>query len=110
LIHQRTRWASNATAMLKLNPLFMIYLTGVYAFQIGLIAGLCLSWISDAILLITTFACLNKLIIDLMVITNGCRLFKKRFSFPLFLLWFICQTPYVLWVGFKGAFRLFKWK
>lgn len=110
LIQQRSRWASNATVMLKLNPLFLIYLSGVYMFHIGLVAGLFLSLFSDAALLITAFAWINKLIIDFMVISNGCRLFKRPFSAEIFLLWFLAQTPYVLWVGFKGAFGLFKWK
>ncbi len=110
LIHQRTRWASNATAMIKLNPAFLAYLSCVYVFHAALFAGLFLSFISGTVLLMTAFAWLNKWIIDLTVIVSGSRMFKKKFSFPLFLLWFVCQTPYVLWVGFKGSFGLFKWK
>ncbi len=110
LIRQRARWASNATIMLKLNPSFLLYLTGVYIFHLGL-AGLLLASLWNPFLItVAVFAWMNKLIVDLMVILNGSRIFRRPFSLFVFLIWFILQTPYVLWVGFRGPFGLFQWK
>jgi cellulose synthase/poly-beta-1,6-N-acetylglucosamine synthase-like glycosyltransferase len=110
LIHQRSRWASNGTIMLQLNPLFFIYLVSVYALHIQLFAGLLLGVIYPSVLIMTVFAWITKLVVDFAVSHSGVRVFRKKFSFAIFLLWFILQTPLILVVGFKGALGYFKWK
>lgn len=110
LIHQRARWASNATIMLKLNPVFLIYLGGVYLFHLALATGWILALTDQSFLLLWVFALMNKFFLDLMVIINGSRLFRQPFSLVIFLLWYLTQTPYVLWVGLRGAMGKFRWK
>lgn len=110
LIHQRSRWASNGTIMLQLNPVFFFYLVSVYFLHVLLVAGFILSFQHFSVLLITAFAWTTKGIVDFAVTYSGAQLFHKKFSPLIFLSWFILQTPLILWVGLKGAIGLFRWK
>lgn len=110
LIHQRSRWASNGTIMLRLNPLFFLYLVCLYMLHIMLLAGLVLCVIYPSMLIITVFAWITKFIVDFAVSHTGIQFFSRKFSFPLFLSWFILQTPLILLVGLKGMLGYFKWK
>ena len=110
LIHQRSRWASNGTIMLRLNPFFFIYLVSVYALHMLLFAGLVAGVFNPLLLIMTVFAWITKWVVDLAVSHSGFRLFHREFSFSLFMFWFITQTPLIIWVGFKGTLGYFKWK
>lgn len=110
LIHQRSRWASNGTIMFRLNPLFFLYLVSVYALHILLFAGLIIGSVYPAVMIMTLFAWLTKFVVDFLVGHSGVQVFRKKFSFPVFLLWFVLQTPLIIGIGFKGTLGYFKWK
>jgi cellulose synthase/poly-beta-1,6-N-acetylglucosamine synthase-like glycosyltransferase len=109
-LQQRTRWASNADMMIRLNPVFFIYLLSVYCFHLSLVAGLALSAFFPLIAFVTLAAVANKLLIDGLAGWLGSRKFGLEFSLPLFFIWFVLQTPYTLWVGMKGLLRQFAWR
>ncbi|MBL7994456.1 glycosyltransferase [bacterium] len=109
-IQQRARWASNGTIMLRLNPLFFFYLLSIYCLHFLLVAGLALSAFHVTIMVITAFVWITKGIVDFAVTFHGAHIFKKKYSFTVFVAWFFLQTPLVLWVGIKGALGYFKWK
>jgi cellulose synthase/poly-beta-1,6-N-acetylglucosamine synthase-like glycosyltransferase len=110
LVHQRSRWASNATIMLRLNPLLFFYLLFVYIFYAGLFIGLITAFFEPLVLPVTGFAFLNKLIIDLLITGFGNRFFQRRFSFIVFITWFLFHLPYTLWIGLRGVLHIFHWK
>jgi len=109
-LQQRTRWASNADIMIRLNPVLFVVLACVYLFHVGLVGGLFLSWVEPLIAVVTAFAIGNKLVIDVLAGILGARYFGLSFSPVLFLIWFVVQTPYTLFVGLKGLFRQFSWR
>lgn len=109
-LQQRTRWASNADMMIRLNPVFFIYLLCVYFFHLSIAAGLALAAFSPLIAFVTIAAVVNKLLIDGLAGWLGSHRFGLEFSFPIFLMWFVLQTPYTLWVGMKGLLRQFVWR
>jgi cellulose synthase/poly-beta-1,6-N-acetylglucosamine synthase-like glycosyltransferase len=109
-IHQRSRWASNGTILLQLNPFFFYYLFSIYCLHVLLVTGLLLSFAYLPILFMTAFAWITKGIMDFTVTFYGAQVFKKKYPYALFVVWFFLQTPLVLWVGLKGALGYFKWK
>lgn len=109
-LQQRTRWASNADMMIRMNPVFFLYLLCVYGFHLSIVAGLAGTAFSPLIAFVTLAAIVNKLMIDGLAGWLGSRRFGLEFSLPLFAIWFILQTPYTLWVGMKGLLGQFAWR
>ncbi len=110
LVHQRSRWASNAGVMLQLNFPFFVYLTSVYVFNAVLFCGTLIGMFQPVILLMTIYGWITKWIVDLLVLLNGSVTFKNPFSFIIFQSWFFVQTPYLLWIGIRGSLGWFKWR
>lgn len=110
LFEQRARWASNSDMMLRLNPVFFIYLLAVYGLTGLLLGGIFLGGFSPHVLVAFAFGWINKFIIDLAVSLTGHRLMQIPFPAGMFMAWFFTQPFYVLWVGLKGSLRLFSWK
>jgi cellulose synthase/poly-beta-1,6-N-acetylglucosamine synthase-like glycosyltransferase len=107
-LNQRSRWASKGVhypAIRISAMLFMIYLfyAGLFLLTPSTIAGL-----FPAPLLAAGFAL--KLIPEFLVITQALNILDRRDLFPHFLLAEFLQIPYVIVVGFRGFFNLFKWK
>lgn len=110
LIHQRSRWASNATIMIKLNPVLFFYLFAVFIFYSGLVAGMVCSLLYSVCLWPLVFGFIHKMIIDLLITVKASSIFHQPFSPAVFIIWFLFQLPYTLLVGLRGSLQIFKWK
>lgn len=109
-IEQRSRWASNGTIMISLNPLFFFYLICVYGLHALLAGGLIAGFFYRPALIVSVFVWLTRFVVDFALMYNGSRAFNTPFSLKIFLMWFFFQTPLILLAGIKGSVGYFKWK
>jgi cellulose synthase/poly-beta-1,6-N-acetylglucosamine synthase-like glycosyltransferase len=109
-IHQRSRWASNGTIMLNLNPFFFFYLVCLFLWYVFLMACLPMAFFQPSIAVIVGLAWLSKWVIDFAVGYVAGQMFRKKFYFAAFSSWFFLQPPLILLVGIRGAFGFFRWK
>lgn len=107
-LNQRSRWASKGVHYPGIWISTMLFF--IYLFYAGLLllTPLAMVGLFPASLLIAGF--LLKLIPEFLVITQALIILDRKDLFSLFLLAEIFQVPYVVIVGFRGFFNLFKWK
>jgi cellulose synthase/poly-beta-1,6-N-acetylglucosamine synthase-like glycosyltransferase len=107
-LKQRSRWASKGVHYPGIwisTMLFLIYLfyAGLFFLTPLTIAGLFpVSFLAGGFIL--------KLIPEFLVITQALNILERKNLFPYVLLAEFFQIPYVVIVGFRGFFNLFKWK
>jgi len=107
-LNQRSRWASKGVHYPGIWISTMLFL--IYLFYAGLLllTPLTIIGLFPASLLVAGF--LLKLIPEFLVIVQGLIILDRKDLFPLFFPAEIFQIPYVVIVGFRGFFNLFKWK
>lgn len=107
-LNQRSRWASKGVHYPGIWISTMLFL--IYLFYAGLflLTPLTIAGLFPVSLLAAGFA--FKLIPELLVITQALTLLDRKDLFPFFLPAEFFQIPYVVVVGFRGFFKLFKWK
>jgi cellulose synthase/poly-beta-1,6-N-acetylglucosamine synthase-like glycosyltransferase len=110
LIAQRSRWASNADMMLRMNFPFFAYLFCVYLFNALLVVGLVGSAFSPVIGLAAIFGWVNKAVIDGVVLATARRTFGIGGPVYAYVMWFFLQTPLLIWIGLMGVLKVFRWK
>ena len=107
LINQRKRWASNAAAQLKLNPVLFAYVASVLLVNtLPLVALIVGGKMVIACLVIWSL----RLVADATVIGLATKRLNTSPNLTYFPTWLILQIPYVLVVGIGGSLLGFKWK
>ncbi len=106
-LRQRRRWASNATAQLRLNPLFFSYIVTVFTTNALIPVALCLG---PPLFLAGLVAGTVKLLVDALVLSAGAHIFGRRDLLRLFPMWTLLQPVYIVLVGLTGSLFGFTWK
>ena len=109
-LQQRARWASNGLIMLKLSPLFFLYLSSVFVVQLCLTAGLWMSLWELSWIWAVGFTWMTKAVVDFAITYNGAKLFLVPYQTGMFVVWELLQIPYMLISGLLGMAGLFRWK
>lgn len=106
-LRQRRRWASNASAQLRLNPAFFLYILAVFATNLTIPLALILG---GTLGLFGMAACIVRVIADAVVLFRGASLFGRRDLLLAFPLWVLMQPVYIILVGMTGTLFGFTWK
>ena len=110
LVSKRSRWASNASLLARLDPLFFAVMVVAYCLNWLILAtpGLwVLDWL-DGIFALGAFAV--KILAEWTVLSRGIRLTGRVESRRFFPLWVLLQPLYVTLSGTLGGLGLFRWK
>ena len=110
LVSKRSRWASNASLLARLDPLFFAFMVVAYCLNWLILAmpGLwALDWL-DGIFALGAFAV--KILAEWTVLSCGIRLTGRSESRRFFPLWVLLQPLYVTLSGTLGGLGLFRWK
>ena len=110
LFGQRSRWASNAPVLARLDPLFFGYMLLTYALSwVMLIAPLlCLAGLLDPLWALGAIGA--KVWGEWGVFSGGILLSGRRELRRYFPLWALLQPLHVVLVGTAGCLGIFRWK
>ena len=108
-INQRMRWASNGAYQWVLNKPFFIYVTATFIVNLGLFFSLPIGLFSENSIL-PFISLVLKFASEIILVTRGCKIYKRWDLLVHFPLWFILQIPYVLCVGILGTWGRFTWR
>ena len=106
-LRQRRRWASNAGAQLRLNPVFFLYILAVFATHLTIPVALVLG---GALAYYGVTALIAKLVADAVVLVRGATLFDRRDLLTVLPLWELLQPVYIVLVGITGTLFGYTWK
>jgi len=110
LLRQRSRWASNATVLSGLDPLFFAYMLITYLLSILLLAAPVLLTVGLLSLPFFLGTIAVKTIAELVTFSCGVALSGRRELYRYFPFWVLLQTLHVVVVGSLGILGLFSWK
>lgn len=107
-LNQRSRWASKGVHYPGIRISTMLFL--IYIFYAGLLflTPLTIAGLFPVSVLAAGFVL--KLLPEFMVIVQALTILERKNLFSYVLLAEFFQIPYVVVVGFRGFFNLFKWK
>ncbi len=110
LVGKRSRWASNASLLARLDPLFFTAMVVTYGLNWLILAapGLWVLGRLDGMVALGAFAV--KILAEWMVFSRGMRLTSRGESRRFFPLWVLLQPLYVALAGTLGGLGLFRWK
>lgn len=110
LLSQRSRWASNAPLMARMDPLFFAYMAVTYS----------LSWCVVIAPLVTALGGMRFPVLlaviaskwggEWLVFRRACRLSRRVELTRYWILWALIQPLHVVVVGALGVVGLFSWK
>ncbi len=107
LLNQRKRWATNATAQFRLNPLFFVYILSVFVLSALPFLSLLLG---EPFASLCIAAWSARALVDGLVIGLASRRLDTSPKLMFFPVWLLLQIPYVLIVGLGGSVLGFNWK
>ena len=110
LVGKRSRWASNAFVLARLDPLFFTNMVVTYCLNWLILSApvlWALGWL-DGVVALGAFAV--KTLAEWIVFARGMSLTDRRESRGFFPLWALMQPLYVAVAGTLGGFGLFRWK
>jgi len=110
LIAKRGRWASNATALAGLDPLFFGYMVITYVFSGMILAAPLLCWAGLLAPWWALGAFAVKVLAEWSVFSRGISLSGRRELRRYFPCWTLLQPLHLVLVGTLGALGLFRWK
>lgn len=110
LFSQRSRWASNAPVLARLDPLFFSYMLLTYILSWAVLAAplLCLAGLLDPLWALGAFGI--KVWNEWCVFYCGMALSGRRELRRYFPLWALLQPLHVVLVGSVGCLGIFRWK
>ena len=110
LFGQRSRWASNAPTLARLDPLFFGYMLLAYALSWAILMAPLLCWIGSLDPLWALGAVGVKVWGEWGVFNGGMVLSGRRELRRYFPLWALLQPLHVVLVGSLGCLGIFRWK
>ena len=110
LFGQRSRWASNAPVLARLDPLFFGYMLLTYALSWAMLVAplLCLAGLLDPLWALGVVGA--KVWGEWGVFNGGIALAGRRELRRYFPLWALLQPLHVVLVGSLGCLGIFRWK
>ena len=110
LIAQRSRWASNATVLARLDPLFFLYMLITFLLSALVLIAPLLVW--TGVLNLASFigAMAVKITAEIAAFSRGVGLTRRRDLYRYFPIWLVLQPLFVVVVGSIGVLGLFSWK
>jgi cellulose synthase/poly-beta-1,6-N-acetylglucosamine synthase-like glycosyltransferase len=109
-VHQRRRWASNAAYQWRLNKPFFMYVITTFLTNLILLISLPTVMLMPALVPGFLAAWIVKALSENLLFSRSCRIYRRSDLYSAFLLWFLCQIPYVVIVGLTGTLGGFTWK
>jgi len=110
LLRQRSRWASNATVLSGLDPLFFAHMLITYLLSILLLATPVLLTVGLLSVPLFLGAVAVKTVAEFAAFSRGVTLAGRRELYRYFLFWALLQPLHVVVVGTLGILGLFSWK
>ncbi|RMF57252.1 MAG: glycosyltransferase [Calditrichaeota bacterium] len=107
-LNQRARWASKSTNYP--GVLTSLFLLGIYLFYLLLFLMTPLAILHKFPLSILMIGYGMKIIPEFMIMRSGLRILQQSSLLRWFPVAEFFQIPYIVYAGFAGFFKLFKWK
>jgi cellulose synthase/poly-beta-1,6-N-acetylglucosamine synthase-like glycosyltransferase len=107
-LNQRSRWASKGVHYPGLWISIMLFLIYLFYASLFVVTPMTIIGSFSASILLAGF--LLKLIPEFLLVHQALSILNRKDLLPLFFLAEVLQIPYVVIVGFRGFFNLFKWK
>ncbi|MBC8214724.1 MAG: glycosyltransferase [Candidatus Marinimicrobia bacterium] len=102
-IKQRMRWAGDARLMWKYNPVFFLSILSTFSYNLLLILFLLLSVKAPYFFGVFFILFSLKFVLEYILFRNGSTIFIQRAGIHKFVLWFLIQIPYIIYMGI-GSF------
>ncbi len=111
-IKQRVRWAADAKVMWNYNKIFFIILLSTFFINLLLLLTPIMYFLlANSTLKIIYILFISKLILEFIIYTIASIKLKNKFNLVHFILWYILEIPYVVFVGIGSFFiKRIGWK
>ena len=110
-ILQRIRWSGDANIMWKYNYIFYIIIVSTFITNLSIPFLLAFYFIFNKYLYYTLLLISIKFILEFLLYLKGSKRFNKKINLNSFLIWFLLQPFYIIFVGCFSFFNnRFLWR